>query len=438
MKTVTNQPSADPYLPGHGDPSYTVEHYDLDVDYTLLGNRLSGRATLTVRSLVDGLDSLTLDLHHLKVVSVRGVRTTRHTHRRGRLILHLAAPLAADECAELVVTYRGVPQVVRDKVGEAGWEELEDGAIVASQPGGAPSWFPCNDRADAKATYRITVAAPSGYYVVANGVRTDRRRRSGRTVWTYEQREPMAPYLATVQIGQYAEHEISGCSVPLTGVVAPSLRGRFDEAFADQPRMVAEFERLFGPYPFANYRAVATTDELEIPLEAQGLSVFGSNLLHRGWDAQRLIAHELAHQWFGNAVTLRQLRDIWLHEGFACYSEWLWSQASGGGSADDRARRHWAQLAVLKQDVVLGDPGVDDVFDDRVYKRGALTLHAIRLTCGDTAFFHMLQTWVDRHRYGNVTTADFEALVREVCGAEAAELLGPWVYGEALPKLPSA
>ncbi|GGB36887.1 putative peptidase M1, membrane alanine aminopeptidase [Flexivirga endophytica] len=434
---MNTQPSADPYLPGHGDPSYTVDHYDLDIDYTLLGNRLDGRATLTVRSLVDGLDSLTLDLHHLKVVSVRGVRTTRHTHRRGRLVLQLAEPLASGQTAEVIVAYRGVPKVVRDKAGDAGWEELEDGAIVASQPGGAPSWFPCNDRTDAKATYRITIAAPADYYVVANGVRTDRRRRSSRTVWSYEQRELMAPYLATVQIGLYAEHEISGCSVPLSGVVAPSLRARFDEAFADQPRMIAEFERLFGPYPFATYRAVVTTDELEIPLEAQGLSVFGSNLLDRDWESQRLIAHELAHQWFGNAVTLRLLRDIWLHEGFACYSEWLWSEASGNGTADERARRHHAELADLKQNVVLGDPGVDDVFDDRVYKRGALALHAIRLTCGDTAFFGMLRAWVERHRYGNVTTAEFEALVDELCGSSAAGLVHGWVYSTDLPDLPA-
>ncbi|MDN5805039.1 MAG: M1 family metallopeptidase, partial [Microlunatus sp.] len=404
---VSSQPTADPYLPGHGDPSYTVDHYDLELDYALIGNRLAGRATLTVRSLMDGLDSLTLDLHHLKVVSVRGVRTKRHTHRHGRLVIQLTEPLAAGATADVVVTYRGVPKPVRDKVGDAGWEELEEGVIVAGQPGGAPSWFPCNDRPDAKSSYRITVGAPSDYFVVANGVRTGTRRKSSQTVWTYEQREPMAPYLATVQIGLYAEHEITGCAVPLTGVVAPALRARFDAAFADQPRMIAEFERLFGPYPFAGYRAVVTTDELEIPLEAQGLSVFGSNLLHRGWEAQRLIAHELAHQWFGNAVTLRQLRDIWLHEGFACYSEWLWSEASGNGTADQRARHHWSQLASLEQDLVLGEPDVDDVFDDRVYKRGALTLHAIRLTVGDQKFFELLHTWVRRHRYGNVTTVDF-------------------------------
>ncbi|WP_245988544.1 M1 family metallopeptidase [Flexivirga caeni] len=435
---MSSQPTADPYLPGHGDPRFTVDHYDLEFDYAIVGNRLSGKATLTVRALADDLDTLTLDLHALKVVSVRGSRLKRHTHHGRRLALKLAEPLAAGATAKFTIAYRGVPRVVPDKVGEAGWEELEDGVIVASQPGGAPSWFPCNDRPDAKATYRIQLAAPSDYYVVANGVRTGRRRTSSQTVWTYEQREPMAPYLATVQIGRYAEHELPGARVPLSGVVAPALRSRFDDAFADQPRMMATFEKLFGPYPFASYRAVVTTDELEIPLEAQGLSVFGSNLLSRDWDAQRLIAHELAHQWFGNAVTLRTLRDIWLHEGFACYSEWLWSEAAGLETTDQRARVHWGRLSELKQDLVLGDPGVHDVFDDRVYKRGALALHAIRLTAGHATFFGLARAWVERHRYGNVTTDDFTALAGELCGPSIAALIDQWVYQEPLPPLPAA
>ena len=428
------RPEADPYLPGHGDHSYEVLHYDLDVDYALDNNHLTGRATLTLRANAD-LDELTLDLHHLKVVKVTGVRLKRHTHRSGRLRLLLQQPLATGEEATVTIAYRGAPRPVKDKVGDAGWEELEDGVIVASQPGGAPSWYPCNDRPDNKATYRITVTAASDYLVVANGVRTEQRRRASRTTWTYEMTDPMATYLATVQIGRYAEHEIRAV-VPLTAAVPPARRAAFDTAFADQPAMLDLFTRLFGPYPFSGYRVVVTDDELEIPLEAQGLSIFGSNLLTRDWDSQRLIAHELAHQWFGNAVTLRTLRDIWLHEGFACYSEWLWSEESGGPTADQRAHEHWGRLAELGQKLVLGDPGADDVFDDRVYKRGALTLHALRLTAGDDAFFGLLRTWVDRHRGGNVTTDDFVELAEERLDVPVRPIIDAWVHSGPLPSLP--
>ena len=116
-------------------------------------------------------------------------------------------------------------------------------------------------------------------------------------------------------------------------------------AFGRQPQMMAYFEEAFGPYPFASYTCVITDDDLEIPLESQGMSTFGRNFLVDDWDHERLVAHEMAHQWFGNAVTLGQWKDIWLHEGFACYAEWLWSEESGAASAQERAAHHHERLA---------------------------------------------------------------------------------------------
>nr|WP_246241886.1 M1 family metallopeptidase [Flexivirga aerilata] len=420
-------------MPGHGDPSYTVRHYDLDLDYALESNSLKGRAQLTIEAL-QPIRQLTLDLHALNVVKVTGPAVGRHNHRAGRLNIQLRQELSPGELTTITVAYRGVPRTVPDKIGDAGWEELTDGVIVASQPGGAPSWFPCNDRPDAKSTYRLTVTVANDYLVVAGGERTGMRRRAGRTTWTYEQRSPMATYLATVQIGRYDEIPLPG-PVPLTAAVPPARRTAFEVAFADQAAMVDFFSRCFGPYPFDSYRVVITDDALEIPLEAGGLSIFGSNLLSRSWDAQRLIAHELAHQWFGNAVTLRQLHDIWLHEGFACYSEWLWSEEIGGPTADARAREHWSRLIGRRFTRTLADPGIAQVFDDWVYKRGALTLHAIRRAIGDGPFFELLQTWVARNRGGNVTTAEFVALAAELGHLQVEAIVDTWVYERALPAL---
>ena len=427
------------YFPHRGDRSYGVEHYDLTLSYNVDSNQLRGKAVLTAEAAKD-LSELRLDLSGLRVtkVTVDGAGT-RFVVKEHHVLVRPKRPIRAGTAFRVVVSYDGRPRPVPDgDDDECGWEELADGVLVAGQTNGAPSWFPCNDRPDDKATYRIELTARNAYHVVANGVCASQWRAAGATTWVYEQREPMATYLATVQIGRYVVHPVGGAPVPMSAVLPQRLLGRYDSAFGQQPKMMEFYARLFGPYPFAAYTVVITDDRLEIPLEAQGMSTFGSNFLSSDWDNVRLVAHELSHQWFGNALTLSSWRDIWLHEGFACYCEWLWSEESGGRSAEARARDHWRKLADEPQDLLLADPGPELMFDDRVYKRGALLLHALRLTVGDDTFFTLVRTWVERHRYGSVTTAMFESLAAEVAGEPLDDLFDTWLRQRALPVLPTA
>ena len=276
----------------------------------------------------------------------------------------------------------------------------------------------------------------SPYTVLANGSLVERKMHASRTRWVYDQPAPMATYLATVQIGQYVLVDVSRRPVLQRAALPARLRKGFAHDFGRQERMMKVFSELFGPYPFDSYSVVVTNDPLEIPLEAQGLSVFGANHVDGRRGAERLVAHEMAHQWFGNSLTVARWQDIWLHEGFACYAEWLWSERSGGPSASAHARRWWERLASLPQDLVIADPGPSSMFDDRVYKRGALALHSVRTELGDKAFFTMLRDWTSAHSHGSVSTTQFLDHVGSHATTDVRTSLHAWLWDKALPDLP--
>ncbi|MFZ4894544.1 M1 family metallopeptidase [Plantibacter sp. Mn2098] len=433
----------DPYTPSSGNTGYSVDHYDLDLEYDVDRNGLRGTATIAATADAgEPLSRFALDLVGLRVskVTVDGGAVARVTHSGGKLRITLRRAVPAGASFTVVVRYTGSPRPVRSPWGELGWEELEDGVIVASQPNGSGSWFPCNDVPSDKATYRTSVTTASSYSVVAQGELVSRVPKSSTTTWVFDQREPTASYLATLQIGHYERLSIAAGTVPMVAHLPGDLVTAFRHDFADQARMVQVFEERFGPYPFGSYGIVVTDDELEIPLEAQGMSIFGRNHVDGVGGSERLVAHELAHQWFGNSVTAARWQDIWLHEGFACYAEWIWSEASGGPSADACARSHHRSLAQAPRDLLLADPGPELMFDDRVYKRGAITLHAVRVLLGDVVFFRLLHEWTRRFRHGSVRTADFQALAAEVAGSALAasldDIFARWLFETDLPSFP--
>ncbi|GAA1966195.1 M1 family metallopeptidase [Microbacterium deminutum] len=429
----------DEYVPQSGDPRFDVEAYELNVGYRVRTNRLEGRAVINAIAVVR-TSSIALDLIGLRATRVRvdGDRRTLFQQGPRKLRLTTARALEPGEPFSIEVLYSGVPRPRRSRWGTIGWEELEDGALVASQPIGAPTWFPCNDRPDDRARYRIAVTTESAYTVAATGRPIDVSRGGANSTWRFESSVPMATHLAAVHVGPYRELVLDAPRGPngsIGRVLHPvASAGIARRAFGDVPRMIAVFEEAFGPYPQEDCTIVLTPDDLEIPLEAQGMAVFGAN--HTDDASKRLIPHELAHQWFGNSVGVARWRDIWLNEGFACFAEWLWSERSGGPTIAAHAEAHHARLRMLPQDLVLSDPGPARMFDDRVYKRGALVLEALRRTAGDAAFAALLREWAATHRHGVVTTADFRSCVAVTTGSTHDALLTAWLDQPQLPALP--
>jgi aminopeptidase N len=459
--------SGDPYLPAHGNGGYRVRHYDLNLDYKVAPNRLSASAVITAEA-TQALSRVSLDFGEFRInrVLVDG-KPAKYVKRARKLHVKPAKSIARGSTFTVEVHYVGNPRPVGSRWGDVGWDELTDGALVASQPVGAPSWFPCNDHPSDKATYRVAVTTSSPYLVAVTGDLVDRYTSASTTKWVYERREPTATYLMSVQIGRYDDVDLAGGgwfsrmgtvarrlsvgigresgrvesvidTVPQRAAVPPRLRRLFDHDFGRQGRIMEVLQRLFGPYPFAEYVVVVTDDELDDPIEAQGMSIFGANHLDGRRTHERLVVHELAHQWFGNSLTVADWRHIWLNEGFATYAEWLWSEETGGQSAQALARSWHTRMKAKPADVRIADPGVARMFDERVYKRGALTLHALRSEIGDPAFFALLKAWTTDRRHGLVTTDGFVALAE----AYAARSLGPfftrWLETPALPALPGA
>ncbi len=445
--------AGDAYFEGLGNTGYDALAYDLTITADPQRDDITASTTMTAIAQV-GLSSFNLDLVGLEVTAVRLVSAASaeelssaagdagdasHERVGAELVITPESPIAAGDLFAVTVEYQGVPMGVespawRDVVG---WRDTGEFLYVVSEPTGAHGWYPVNDHPSDKATYTITVNVPEGIEAIANGVLTAMTEEPDGTVtWTYMARDPIASYLVTVGIGELVLSESrTEDGTILRDAYRPSVEARARPQVELQEEMLDVFGDLFGPYPFEVYGALVVDDDFGGALETQTLSVFSGGLFG-GPFGEIVVAHELAHQWFGDSVTPSTWRDVWLNEGFATYAEWLWREASDpsfdiDARAEERAR---AGRSIWSPP---GDPGPEGLFDSTVYQRGALTLHALRRTIGDDAFFDTLRTYTSTHANSNVSTADFIAVAESVSGQELDDLFDSWLYGDLTPELPS-
>jgi hypothetical protein len=236
---------------------------------------------------------------------------------------------------------------------------------------------------------------------------------------------PMAPYLATATLGRFdlTQYRLPS-GLPVYIAIDPTLSTT--SVLKKLPEIVEFYSSIYGPYPFDAVGAIVDdAKEVGYSLETQTKPVF-----YRPPD-EATLAHELSHMWYGDSVTLTQWPDIWLHEGFATWSEWIWSEHLGRKSAHQWFNTLYNTPA---QDTAFwtpppGDPGSPEfLFNGTIYYRGAMTLQALREKVGDEVFFRILRDWAAQHRYGNVTTAQFIALAEDDSGMELDHFFQVWLY----------
>ncbi len=286
---------------------------------------------------------------------------------------------------------------------------------------------------------------PEGRTAIANGRLVGTTDNGTTTTWRWRASDPTAPYLATATSGVFEnrfgtlpnglrEYNSVDPQTRRFGTKDPNPQLAWERLAFNGPA-VDLFSRLYGPYPFESVGGVVDwAPNVFYSLESQTRPMY--------WHVptEATVVHEIAHMWFGDSITPEIWPDIWLNEGFATWSEWIWSENTGGPSAAET----FDQLYATPEESDAGQdlwfpapaalPGPAEMFHTPVYDRGALTLQALREKVGDDVFFPILRTWYAENRNGNVTTADFIALAERVSGQQLDHFFQVWLYEEGKPE----
>ncbi|HEY5248010.1 MAG TPA: M1 family metallopeptidase [Dermatophilaceae bacterium] len=429
----------DPYFPLTGNGGIDVTHYDLTLHYTPpapapapLEGTLKAIAIIDLTPTQD-LDQFNLDLRGLTAtrVSVDG-KAMSFTQVPNELVITPRPKLKTDHAVKVVVQYGGTTTRPTDIEGALyGWVTTRDGAMVANEPEAAATWYPVNDHPRDKATYDFHVTVPEGLVAVANGNLVGQKTAQRWTTWNWDAPDQMASYLATASVGNFDLRKYTAANgVPIIDAVDRTLPPSASAGLARQGEMIAYFGSLFGPYPFTSFGAIVDNDSVGYALETQTRPIYSRRA------SESTVAHELAHQWLGDAVSPARWQDIWLNEGWATYAEWLWTEHGGGATAQSQFDSVMATPAADDfWKLVIADPSAMHLFADPVYARGAATLHALRLKVGDTAFFQIAREWVSRYNDSTATTEDFQSLSQEISGQDLRAFFDVWLHKTGKPTI---
>jgi len=438
-------------------PGVDVLHYDLELGVGEGVSTFQGIATLQV-ALEDGAEELPLDLAGLAVdaVELNGTAATGAVFENGILRVPLAS--ATSDTVQVRVAYSGTPD---DALNLGVNVHGAPAAFADNWPNRARFWFPSVDHPSDKATVRYRIHAPAAWSVVANGHLASPPTETPadalgpetgpRRTWTWEVTVPIPTYTMVlgaaemevrvqgrVACGQApATAEQDGC-LEVSWWSFPQDTANAARIFRRAPEMVQRYTDLIGPFPYEKLANVQSSTRFGGMENSSAIFYTGQGLAD-GTLSEATVAHEIAHQWFGDAVTETSWTHLWLSEGFATYFAALFYEMVG---EDDAFRRMMEEDRVQIVGSPVSDrPVVDryanlyDLLNTNSYQKGGWVLHMLRHRLGDEDFFEGIREYVRRHRHGTALTADLRAAFEDVSGDDLETFFQQWIFEPGFPVL---
>ena len=419
------------YYPADGNGGYNVLDYHVAISYDPARQGIDAETTVTAKAKKT-LSSFNLDLRGLRVksVSVNGKKARFSREGEFELVITPAEHLPSGSTFRTTVVYSGVPEAgSSESLGSNGWHRTETGAtFVLGEPHSASYWYPVNGTPRDKATFHLDARVPKGWSAVSIGRLTGKTTKGGWTTWHWAEPNRVAPYLTTLAVNKFTiERGKLPDGTPVLNAYAPGAEST--KTMGKRVGEVIKFlEGKFGPYPQSAAGGIYLGTYVGFSLETQGRPSYTLGI------EMPVVVHELAHQWYGNSVTVRSWADICLNECLASYAMWLWAAEKQGVNLDARYRRYVDQVRDSEAfwENKLYDMGAGNEFTG-VYNKGALAIHALRQRIGEQAFAKVLREWPARHKDGNASWPEFERFVAEVSGQNLRPFFDAWFHATTIP-----